>query len=64
MTTDLCSIYDDSGAAIRYELTYDNGQAIEGLALYMDEELPARPVEFTYAEVEQALADGSWTRVQ
>lgn len=64
MTTDLCGIYDDSNGSIRYELTHDNGQAVEGMALYMAEELPARPVEFTRAEVERAVCDGSWTRVQ
>lgn len=63
-TTDLCGIYDDSGAAIRYELTFDTSESLQGQALYMAEELPARPVEFTRAEVERAVCEGSWTRVQ
>ena len=64
MTTDLCGIYNDSNGSIRYELTFDTGESLQGHSLYMDEDLPARQVEFTYSEVERAVADGSWTRVQ
>ena len=64
MTTDLCGIYNDSNGSIRYELTFDTSESLQGQALYMAEELPARPVEFTRAEVERAIANGAWSRVQ